>query len=126
MSPLFRRNEEKAARKAAARVEIERLRALPVDDLAVDLLPGLGPEGPTHGTSIRVQQLCEYLLKDYPGAGNMDTLNLTAAVNEALDMLDDAGLVAPISVQRTPVWRITGLGKSALAEGDVRERLRRR
>jgi hypothetical protein len=27
MSPLFRRNEEKAARKAAARVEIDRLRA---------------------------------------------------------------------------------------------------
>src|SRR6478672_6260551 len=27
MSPLFRRNEEEAARKAAARVEIDRLRA---------------------------------------------------------------------------------------------------
>jgi len=126
MSPLFRRNEEKEARKAAAKVEIERLRALPVDELAPDVLLGLGPDGPAHGTSTRVQQLCQYLLRDYPGAGNMDTLNLTAAVNEALDMLDDAGLVSPISVQRTPVWKITRLGLSTLAEGDVRERLRRR
>jgi len=126
MSPLFRRNEEKATRKAAARVEIERLRELPVDDLALDLLPGLGPEGPTRGTSVRVQQLCEYLLREHPGAGTMETLNLTVAVNEALDMLEDAGLVSPISVQRTPVWKITRLGRSALADGDVRERLRRR
>jgi hypothetical protein len=126
MSPLFRRNEEKAARKAAARVEIERLRKVPVDDLAADLLPALGPDGPTRGTSIRVQQLCEYLLRDYPGAGQMDTLNLSAPVNRALDMLDDIGLVSPISVQRTPVWRITPAGERALADGDVLDRLRRR
>jgi hypothetical protein len=126
MSPLFRRNEEKASRKAAARVEIERLRKVPVDDLAADLLPALGPDGPTRGTSIRVQQLCEYLLRDYPGAGQMDTLNLSAPVNRALDMLDDIGLVSPISVQRTPVWRITPAGERALADGDVLDRLRRR
>jgi len=122
---VFRRNEEKAARKAAAKEEIARLRAVPVDDLAVDVLPALGPDGPTRGTSIRVQQLCQYLLRDYPGAGQMDTLNLTAPVNRALDMLDDAGLVSPISVQRTPVWRITPLGERILAEGTVRERLLR-
>jgi len=126
MSPLFRRSEEKAALKAAAKEEIERLRALPVDDLAPDVLPGLGPDGPTHGTSVRVQQLCGYLLRDYPGAGQMDTLDLLAPVTRALDVLDDAGLVSPISVQRTPVWRITPLGERALAEGDVRDRLRGR
>ena len=126
MSPLFRRNEEKAARKAAAKQEIERLRALGVDDLAVMLLPGLGPDGPTHGTSVWPQQLCEYLLAEYPGAGRMDTLDLLAPVSRALDRLDGAGLVSPISVQRTPVWRITPLGESALAEGSVRERLRGR
>ena len=126
MSPLFRRNEEKAARKAAAKQEIERLRALGVDDLAVMLLPGLGPDGPTHGTSVWPQQLCEYLLAEYPGAGRMDTLDLLAPVSRALDRLDGAGLVSPISVQRTPVWRITPLGDSILAEGTVRERLRAR
>ena len=126
MSPLFRRSEEKAARKAAAKQEIERLRALSVDELAVKLLPGLGPDGPTHGTSVYPQKLCEYLLADYPGAARMDTLDLLAPVNRALDSLDDAGLVSPISIQRTPAWRITPLGESALADGTVRERVRRR
>ncbi len=123
MSPLFRRSEEKAARKAAAKQEIERLRALSVDDLAVKVLPGLGPDGPTHGTSVWPQQLCIYLLADYPGAGKGDTLDLIAPVNRALDMLEAARLVSPISAQRTPVWRITPLGESALADGTVRERL---
>ena len=124
VSPLFRRSPEKAARKAAARAEIDRLRALGVGDLALAVLPGLGPDGPTHGSSVRVQQLCGYLLAGYPGAGQMDTLDLLAPVNRALDRLQDAGLVSPISVQRTPVWRITPLGESTLAEGNVRERLR--
>ena len=125
MSPLFRRSEEKAARKAAAKEEIQRLRALDVDDLAADLLPGLGPEGPTRGASIWPQQLCEYLLADWPGAGRMDILDLMARVNRALDRLDDAGLVRTISVQRTPLWQITPLGERVLAEGTVRERLAR-
>jgi len=123
VSPLFRRNEEKAARKAAAKQEIERLRALNVDDLAMAVLPGLGPDGPTHGTSVWPQQLCGYLLVDYPGAGQMDTLDLIAAVNRALDRLEGVGLVRPISVQRTPMWRITPLGETTLAEGTVRQRL---
>jgi hypothetical protein len=126
MSPLFRRNDEKATRKAAAKLEIERLRALPADELAEDLFPGLGPDGPTHGASVRVQQLCEYLLRDFPGAGQMDTLNLMAAVNKALDMLEAVGLVSTISVQRSPNWKITSLGETALAEGNVRDRVLRR
>ena len=123
MSPLFRRSEEKVAQKAAARAEIERLRALRVDDVAVALMPGLGPDGPTHGASVRVQQLCGYLLTDYPGAGQMDTLGLSATVRKALDMLHGAGLVSTISVQRDPLWRITPLGEIVLAEGTVRQRL---
>ena len=124
MSPLFHRDEEKAARKAAAKQEVERLRKLGVEDLAVDVMPGLGPDGPTHGTSMRAQQLCEYLLKGFPGYGNSATLDLLPAVNRALDLLEEAGLVAPISIQRTPVWRITPRGETTLAEGTVRGRLK--
>jgi hypothetical protein len=124
VSPLFRRSEEKAERRAAAKQEIERLRALSVDDLAVKVLPGLGPDGPTRGTSLYPQQLCGYLLADYPGATRMDTLDLVAPVNRALDRLEDARLVSPISIQRTPAWRITPLGASTLAGGTLRERLR--
>jgi hypothetical protein len=123
VSPLFRRSEEKKARRAAAKEEITRLRALSTDDLATKVLPGLGPDGPTHGTSVRVQQLCEYLLTDFPDAGQMDTMDLIAPVTRSLDMLHDARLVDPISVQRTPIWRITPLGERALADGNVRERL---
>ena len=119
MSPLFRRSEEKVERKAAAKREIERLRALSVFDLAAAVLPGLGPDGPTGGASVWPQQLCEYLLKNYPGAGRGDTLDLLAAVNRALDLLEDARLVRPISVQRTPLWQITPLGERTLAEGNV-------
>lgn len=123
MSPLFRRSEERAARKAAARDEIARVRALNVDELAVQVLSGLGPDGPTNGTSTRVQQLCQFLLRDYPGAGQLDTLDLRPAVHRALDMLEHAGFASPISIQREPVWRITPLGESVLAEGTVRQRL---
>ncbi len=125
MSPLFRRSAEKTERKAAAKREVERLRALSVDELAVALMPGLGPNGPTKGTSVRVQQLCEYLLADFPGAGQLATLDLLASARRALELMHGAGLVAPISVQREPVWRITPLGEVALAEGTVRRRVMR-
>ncbi len=125
VSPLFGRNPEKAERKAAAKREVERLRALSVDELAVALMPGLGPDGPTKGTSIRVQQLCEYLLGDFHGTGRSAAMDLLAPVRRALQLLDGAGLVAPISVQRDPVWRITPLGEVALAEGTVRQRVTR-
>ena len=35
-----------------------RLRALSVDDLAVDVLPGLGPDGPTHGNERDARSNC--------------------------------------------------------------------
>ena len=123
MSPLFRRSEEKAALKAAAKQEIERLRGLSVDDLAVDLFPGLGPDGPTHGQSVTRQQLCRYLLADHPGAGQMNTLDLMAPVRRALERLEALGLVTTISVQREPLWRITPLGETTLAKGTLRQRL---
>jgi hypothetical protein len=123
MSPLFRRSEEKVARKAAAKREIERLRALSIDDLAVDVLPGLGPDGPTHGHSVTRQQLCRYLLADHPGAGQMDTLDLLLPVRKALERLEGCGLVYPISVQREPVWQITALGEATLTDGTLRQRL---
>ena len=53
----------------------------------------------------------------------MQTLDLLAAVNRALDLLEDVRLVTAMSVQRTPVWRITPLGERTLADGNVRERL---
>ncbi len=124
MSPLFRKSEEKLAQQAAAEAEIARLRALPSKELAGRLLPLLGPNG-IHGghSSVRAQELCDRLLSDYPGIGSMKRLDLLSAVGNGLDVLERAGLVAPISYQRSPMWRITTLGASTLEEGTLEQRL---
>jgi hypothetical protein len=125
MSPLFRKSEKKVAAKAAMQAEIERLKTLSVEDLAVALLPRLGPDDANQRTSLRVQQLCDYLVRDFPGAGQLQPLQLMASVNKALDRLERAELVYPISLQRSPVWRITPLGATALAEGTIEQQLRK-
>ncbi len=121
MSPLFRRSEKKVAERAALEAEIERLRGLSAEDLALLLLPGMRPDGPR--TSLRVQQLCSYLVRDVPGAGQQRPLVLTSYVNEALSKLQKAGLVSSLYLQRAPVWRITHLGETSLAAGTVEEQL---
>jgi hypothetical protein len=123
MSPLFHKSEKKVAQNAAVQAEIERLRALSAEDLALVLLPGMQPDGPR--TSLRVQQLCSYLLRDFPGAGQQKPLVLMSPVNEALGKLHKAELVSSLYLQRAPVWRITHLGETSLAAGTVEEQLRK-
>jgi hypothetical protein len=125
VSPLFRKSEKKVAEQAAAQAEIERLKALSVEDLAVALLPCLGPDGANQGNSVRGQQLCDYLVRDFPGAGRLQPLQLMARVSEALDKLKQAELVASISHQRLPVWRLTHLGQTMLAEGTIEQHVRK-
>lgn len=125
MSPLFGKSEKKVAAQAAMQAEIDRLKALSVEDLAVALLPRLGPERAKQRTSLRVQQLCNYLVRDFPGAGQLQPLQLMTRVNQALEQLERAQLVASISHQRSPVWRITPLGEDALAEGTIERHLSR-
>ena len=107
---------------AALATVTPRTRRVDVSSSGKQATGGLS-HGPTGGASVWPQQLCEYLLKNYPGAGRGDTLDLLAAVNRALDLLEDARLVRPISVQRTPRWQITPLGERTLAEGNVSQRL---
>jgi hypothetical protein len=123
MSPLFRKSAEKRAHEAAAQAEIDRLRAVDVADLAAALLPALGRDGVSGGHSVRVQQLCDYLLRDTMRPGQLKALQLMSRVSRALDMLEEAGLVSPTWLQRSPVWSITPRGESTLAEGTVRDRL---
>ena len=114
---LFRKSEEKIALEAAAQDEIRRLKALSVEELASAVLPALGPGGPAPGRHLRPQQGCEYLLRDYRGVGPTVPLQLMARVRRALETLEEAGLASSIAYGRSPVWRITSLGTSALAEG---------
>jgi hypothetical protein len=116
---LFHKSEEKIGRKAAAQEEIGRLRALSVEELAPTLLQGLGPHGPGAGRSLRSQQLCDYLLRDFPGIGQTKSLQLMAPVRRALERLEEAGLVSSMSYDRSPLWRITSVGTTVLAEGSA-------
>jgi hypothetical protein len=125
VSPLFRKSDEKRAQGAAAQQEIARLKALDVSDLAADLLPALGRDGISGGHSVRVQQLCDYLLRDTLRPGQLMALQLMGRVSSALNMLERAGLVSPTWLQRSPVWTITPRGESTLADGSVRDRLER-
>ena len=123
MVRLFRKSEEKIAQQARGQAEIDRLKLLSVEELAVIVLPGLGPEGVAPGRHLRPQQLCEYLLRDCPGLGQTMPLQLMARVRRALDQLEDAGLVSSISYERSPVWLITSLGTNVLAEGTAERHL---
>jgi hypothetical protein len=124
MVRLFRKSEEKVARQAAAQVEIDRLKGLSREELAVLVLPGLGPEVAGPGRNVRPQQLCEYLLRDFPGIGQSKPLLLMAPVRRALEKLEDAELVSSNSaLGRSPLWSITSLGMTVLAEGTAEQRL---
>jgi hypothetical protein len=123
MARLFRKSEEKIALEATAQAEIDRLKLLGVEELAVIVLPGLGPEGVAPGRNLRPQQLCEYLLRDFPGLGQTRPLQLMAAVRRALDKLEDAGLASSMAYALSPVWRITSLGTSVLADGTTKDHL---
>jgi hypothetical protein len=120
---LFRKSEEKIAQEAAAQGEIDRLKTLSPKELAVMVLTGLGPEVTAHGVHLRPQQLCEYLLRDFPGHGQSKPLQLMFRVRRALNTLEDAGLVSSFSYERSPVWQITSLGESVLADGTAEDRL---
>jgi len=124
MARLFRKSEEKIALQAAAQAEIQRLKGLSTEELAVLVLPGLGAEIAGPGRNLRPQQLCEYLLRDFPGIGQSMPLLLMAPVRRALERLEEAGLASSMSVlTRSSLWSITSLGTSVLAEGTAEHRL---
>jgi len=120
---LFRKSEERIAREAGAEAEIARLKGLTIDELAVLVLPGLDGEGGGPEHYLRPQQVCEYLLRDFPDIGVMRPLQLMGRVGRSLVRLEEAGLVTSVSLERSPRWSITTLGASALADGTAAQRL---
>lgn len=122
MSPLFRKSEEKRALEAEAQAEIDRLRKLSIDEVAILLMPAIEAYA-AEGRASRQQDLCNYLVRDFPGAKGMKPLQLMARVRSALEELRRVDIVAPISITRTPVWRLTGAGERAIRKGSVAELL---
>lgn len=120
MSPLFGKSEEKAAQEAAALAELERLKGLPVADLAGELLPAFGPDGIPHARAgVRPQQLCKWLMGSYPRASKFNPGQLLMPVREGLQNLEHAELVTSSGLDRASIWRVTRLGENQLAQGET-------
>jgi hypothetical protein len=120
---MFNRNKpQKQAEEIAAKEEADRLAALPPADLAVEILPAFGPEGPGKGkNSIGTFQIGLYLLRNDP-RGKSYMKQLLQPIREATQALEHASLVEIRATDNTGVAaraRATRLGAEALEKGDA-------
>jgi hypothetical protein len=125
MSPLFKKSEAKQAEEEAAKAEADRLGALPPAELAVELMPVFGPDGPTRrgptgGINI-VQVLSGFMSKTPHGTRYLRQLD--APVREGLQVLEHAELILRTTRQETTWYKATRLGETALAEGTVQQHI---
>ena len=137
MSPLFRKNEvearagggkreKKAAEEEAGRAELERLLGLSAKDLAVEILPAVGPGGirMSTGGGYNSVQVTQWLMRNHRRRPNIKPL--IEPVQQAIQVLENAGLVSrTVSGIGTGVSsvRATRLGELVLSEGTVRQSL---
>jgi hypothetical protein len=126
--PLFGKSKEKVAQDDAARVEAERLKALSVEDLAQEVMPAFGPEGPRAGKEINSLQISNWLMRSYPG-GTTYVRDLHQAVCEGMQVLEHAGLVQVLAGPRGSIAtgahvKATRLGDTALASGAVEQHIK--
>ncbi|HTQ16254.1 hypothetical protein [Mycobacterium sp.] len=122
---LFRKRNH-AAEGDAAQGDFESLMGLSPEDLAAELMPAFGPDGPRHGKDLHTLQLVSWLLRRYRGANKVSrpAEKLYAVVGEAMQVLEHAELVQGTqSSDRGVQWNATRLGATALANGDVRQRI---
>jgi hypothetical protein len=125
MSPLFGNSEKKQAEKDAAEAAAARLIALPPAELAVELMPSLGPDGPrgqgpNHGPNIL--QIMIYLVKDIP-RGSSHMKELEQPVREGLQVLEHADLVLRTTRGQGTWYSATRAGEAALADGSVQQQI---
>jgi hypothetical protein len=124
--PLFRKSEDKIAKAAAAQAEFERLNALSPADLAVEVMPAFGPDGPHgHGPNggINILQALFWLNQAHFPSGISYIRQLQEPVREAIQALDHAGLVMT-SAGREGSWTAaTRLGLASLADGTLSQRV---
>ena len=120
---VFRRNEEKRAREAAIQAEVDRLKALSPEALAVEVLPILAAEAAKKSRvgHLYVSDICRELVGTVSGRVN---LALKQPVREALQRLEHANLVLQsASAEMGSSWRITREGEQAAAAGSIADKL---
>src|SRR6516164_9394314 len=116
---VFRKRAEKRAREAAIQAEIDRLKALGPEALAVEVLPILAAEAAKKSRvgHLYVSDICRELVGTVSGRVN---LALKQPVREALQRLEHANLVLQMTSAETgSSWRITREGEQAAAAGSI-------
>ena len=118
--PLFGKSQEKLAREAAAKAEAERLMALPVTDVAAELMEAFRPSDGTAASGKGDLQIAMWTMRSFKG-GDHHVRELKAPVAEGLQVLINAGLLVRTE-SRGPGWlKVTRAGETALAQNNVRE-----
>ena len=121
---LFGNKEEKAAQDPAAQVEVERLQSLSAVELAVELMPAFGPDGPKPDSYLNQLQVAMWLMSSYP-RGTKYLKDLREPIMEGLQDLENAGLIVGRSRGgAASLLKATRLGEDALAEGTVADHLK--
>ncbi len=115
------------------RAEFERLWAMWPTDLAAELMPASGPDGPTgfRGKILSRRDLCKWLLRAYP-RDRKYKFYLDEMVCEAMQVLEHAELVKVSwfktgSENADPVtvcYSTTRLGAAVLANGNFSQRIK--
>jgi hypothetical protein len=121
---LFGNREEKAAAGAAAQAESERLVALPVADLAAEIMPALGPDGLQTKTGHRQgpMEVTSWLMSSFSDKVKYRQPVLGPVI-EGLQALENAGLAERRAFGGGTTYHATRLGEASLADGSVRRRL---
>jgi hypothetical protein len=119
----FGNREAKAAQAEAAQAETDRLVALPVADLAAEIMPAFGPDGLQTRSGHRQgpMEITSWLLASFPGKVKYRQ-PLLGPVIEGLQALEHAGLVERRSFGggTASTYHASRLGQTALDEGSVR------
>lgn len=124
--PLFRKSDDKIAKEASAQAEFQRLNALSPADLAVEVMPVYGPDGP-HGRGpnggINILQALLWFNQAHFPSGISYISQLQEPVREAVQALDHAGLVLTSAGPQGAWTAATRLGLASLADGTLTQRV---
>jgi hypothetical protein len=122
---FFGNKAERQAKAANAQAESERLVAMSANGLAAEVLPAFGPDGMKIKSGHRRGPL-EVVAWLLPDAAMKYRQPVLGPVIEALGALEHADLLTRSSFGnrgQASTYRLTRLGETALAEGNVRNQL---
>lgn len=131
--PLFRTSFAKARAESQHALEAELQRVVvvpPTAELAAELMPAFGPDGPRRGKSLTHRELIKWMARNFDFKSRAHRLlgseKLRDPILEALQVLEHAELVRiTVDSDRADNWRATRSGLAALAGGKdvVRQRI---